>query len=219
MIPIMPAFATAARRPDTRDHVGREFFGRARSLRQQLHASSLAWTRGSVDLLAPFCGVNDGKLSRGTLLARLPKAWRALPAHGCLCLAIDRGNPTRITEARAIPYSTRDARWADDADEPGIALAVRRVTVQVRPRAAVDDRAEISVVVGLHALGRFYERSFDNSETSLILALAALLDEKKRIRGRGKFDIDVPCAGGTWRGGTARLDRTHPVLAIRTFVS
>jgi hypothetical protein len=214
----MPALA-AARRPDTRDHVGAEFVGKARSLRQKLHVPSIEWSAGTVKLLSPFCAANTGRLSRGTLLARLPKAWKALPRHGCLRLDIDRGNPTHIIEARAIPYDTRDAKWADDADEPGIALAVRRVTVQVRPRAAVDDRAEIAVVIGLHALARFYQRSFDNGEVSLILALVALLDEKNRIRGRGKFDVDVPCAGGTWRGGTARLDRTHAVLAIRTFVS
>ncbi len=153
------------------------------------------------------------------MLARLPKAWKALPRHGCLRLAIDRGNPTSITEARAIPYSIRDATWDDDADEASIALVVRRVVVQVRPRVAVEDRTEVAAIVGLHALGRFYQRSFGDGERSLILALAALLDEKNRIRGRGRFDIDVSCAAGTWRGGTAKLDRTHPVLAIRTFVS
>jgi hypothetical protein len=220
MVPTMPTAATtSAPRPDPGTRVGAEFIGKARSLRQQLHVSSLAWTRGSVDLLAPFCATNTGQLSRGTLLARLPTSWKALPRHGCLRLDIDRGNSTSIIEARAIPYSTRDATWADDADENGIALAVRRVTVQVRPRAAVDDQATIKVIVGLHALGRFFQRSFDNSTPSLIIALAALLDEKNRTRGRGKLDIDVPCAVGTWRGGAAKLDRTYPVLAIRTFVS
>ncbi len=214
------AAATTSARPDPGSRIPAEFVGRARSLRARLAASSLAWTRGSVDLLAPFCAANTGRLSRGTLLARLPTAWKALPTNGCLHLDIARGNPTRIVEARAIPYSIRDATWAADADEASIALVVRRVAVQVRPRVAVDDRTEITVIVGLHALGRFYQRSFGDGERSLVLALAALLDEKNRIRGRGRFDVDVPCAQGqgTWRGGTAKLDRTHPVLAIRTFV-
>ena len=216
----MPAPAVAAR-PDPGSYVSAEHRGKARALRSRLAASSLAWTRGSVDLLEPFASANTGPLSRGTLLARLPKAWKALPRHGCLRLDIDRGNPTFIVDVRAIPLSIRVAGWADDADEPGIALAVRRVVIQVRPKATVEDTTAIEVVIGLHALGRFYQRSFGDGERSLVLALAALLDEKNRIRGRGRFDIDVPCTQGqgTWRGGTAKLDRTHPVLAIRTFVS
>jgi hypothetical protein len=148
--PARPAGASAAHL------VPMEFIGLARRLRTRVAKAHGLWELRADKLLMPF-RPRPGfmPMPRRAHLARLAKQWRALPRFGRLrCLVNVKDGALQIAESRLAP-SRLKLPWWDEDDEPALSLMLRTVAI-VPPRFA---EAEMTmVVVGLHALGRRYER-------------------------------------------------------------
>jgi hypothetical protein len=212
----MPALATAAKpRPDSDTRVPAEALGRARRWREALTVPSTQWATGSAMLLIPFGGPNRSPHSRRTLLNQLPRRWHALPDFGRLDLWAERGDPTRIREARCVPHTVGMKDWRES--ELSIAILLRRVAVALTPRPAVTDQSVVGAVISLHGLARYLARCCPiPTDLDMTRDLLALIDTARwRSTARG---TDVEVEGGVWRGHAAHLDNV-PTLSIRTFVT
>jgi hypothetical protein len=137
---------------------------RALELYQRLAEPSANWATGSAELLAPFVGKNTLALSRGRLLARLPRAWKALPRFGRLSLRIERlpgpmPRPLWIFETCAFPHKVTAPDWV--GDKRSIRVGIRRIDVGLYPKPVVTDVFETVAAVSLHALARRFERGND----------------------------------------------------------
>jgi hypothetical protein len=198
---------------------------RALELFERLKAPSAAWAKDSRELLGPFIGPNTSALSRGRLLARLPKGWRNLPAFGRLSLKIERlpgtiPHPLRVWEVRAFPHLVRASEWAG-VDERSVAVAIRWVEVAVaQGRPVVSEETTIAAAVSVHAIGRRFERGTGGSDSAVLRDLLPLTDKRawrRRDRRERNTELDVLVDSGFWRGTAGRLDG-QPVLLVRTFV-
>jgi hypothetical protein len=166
-------------------------------------------------LLAPFAGPNRSPHGRRTLLSQLLQRWYGLPSFGRLDLWGERGDPTRLREARCAPHTVGMDGW--DESELSVAVVLRRVAVTLRPSPSVIDHSVIGAVVSLHGIARYLARCHPTpTDEQLARDLLALIDTSRwRSTTRG---TDVVVDGGCWRGHAARLDGT-PTYAVRTFVA
>jgi hypothetical protein len=116
-----------------------------------------------------------------------------------------------ISETRLMPSRLLHDAWDDDEfPEPGVSICKYwfgtkdgKIIHRVQPR----------VVVSLHALARWFERSGARSHDTLFQDIALLVDASE--------ENEVPCRGGAWLGPTIIADnegRGVRVRSIRTWV-
>jgi hypothetical protein len=92
-----------------------------------------------------------------------------LPEWGRLRVATKiRGTHLQIVEIRLTPFRMTMANWIDEE----LAIAVVLSTVEMRLPASFADSVQILAAVGLHALGRRYERG-DRRDPAVLRDLIA----------------------------------------------
>jgi len=198
-------------------HVPHEYVGLARHLRNQISAAYTEFDSGVERLFEPFHGTNRSSLSRGTLLRRFAADWRALPSFGRLRIKIDQEDGgVAIDEARLCPTSLLRTDW----DEPEPSIAITLFSIRIAPRTATD-KVRVLAIVGLHGLGRRYERGEDRGDLSVLRDLLPIVTAwPSAIRNSGDFEIPAGC--GAWRGEVASITlagETMTALSVRTFVA
>jgi hypothetical protein len=109
--------------------------------------------------------------------------------------------------------------------EQGIGIVVIELRFEL---GRCELKSQIICLVGLHALGRWMQRSRDQTETNLRSDLAALAQQRDQFLKCGDRldDQSFVChvAGGAWVGQVARLrsERTGAesrVLSVRSFLN
>ena len=108
--------------------------------------------------------------------------------------------------------------------EPGLAICLVELRVAENICRTTQD---LVVLLSLHALGRWFQRSLDNSETALLTDLAALGSNYGAILADHERTRDtrfrVPAAGGAWVGEVNRRYseatlKEERVAAVATFL-
>jgi hypothetical protein len=110
-----------------------------------------------------------------------------------------------ISEARLCAGHFRRRAWDEGIIKPGMAIAFIELEVA---EAVCSLTVDIVVLLSLHALARWFQRSLDNSQAALVTDLAALAsayggiltDHERTLEPRFR----VPVAGGAWVGEVSR---------------
>jgi hypothetical protein len=76
---------------------------------------------------------------------------------------------------------------------------------------AMDIKTVIVASVGVHALGRRFQRGFRNSDNAIKGDLAVLMAEARKTGLSGDKDFSIPCADGEWHGEVMRMDDSQGV--------
>jgi hypothetical protein len=195
--------------------VPQQFIVKAAKLRDEIRASNSIYQTVSDQILAHFRPKPGFQpYPRRTQIAALSNAWWQLPAFGRLRLMrnLTKGC-LRIVEARCIPVNARQPTW--DAEEPGLMINLRTITVE--PPIFAEQSMTLAVV-GVHALARYFQRSFDGTDNGLFNDLAPVGFRYPDIikEGRTEFHIETE-SGGTWAGQLV-AGPENLILRIQTFL-
>jgi hypothetical protein len=146
-------------------------------------------------------------MPRHDAMKRLANRLRAPPALDRLRVMakFDEGK-LRIIEIWVVPARLEHSAWAED--EPAVAISIRSITIQ--PPEFVETNLRIAGI-GLHALGRRYQRGADRTDRAVLADLPALA--QGAVGAGGEFAI--PASGGRWIGAEASGE---VVAIVRTFV-
>ncbi len=72
--------------------------------------------------------------------------------------------------------------------------------------------------VGFHALARWYQRSFDQSDASLMNDVSRLFVKRLTILATDAEEFVVEAGSGSWRGEICEgTDSNQPILRVATF--
>ena len=201
------------------DQVPREFVGQAREFFRQLAADDVVAqreTRRITTSLGPV--IRAGGTLRPQQLARASIAWtEKIPVTGRLRLEIDlKKKSLHIRELRAIAAETIFDGWAENETEPGIALAARKMEV-------IPDHFGYDPIllagISLHALGRWFQRSFHPTRAALLTDLQALAMGATDTRLGTPGEFEVAAGDGKWAGVVMKNRDGSHVLATRSFLN
>lgn len=199
--------------------IPREFVGKARDLRRVLSAEDAVVWKEMSRITVPFASVGRGTVPRPAMLERAAIAWQErVPKAGRLGLTIKRTRTTLvIDELRLVSADARFAEWDEDVREPGFSVSATRLEV-APPRFRFDP--VILAGVSLHAVARWFQRSFTCTHAALLsdLRVLALAATDERLAAGGAFE--VPAGDGRWSGVVMSNmeDAAARFLAARTFV-
>jgi hypothetical protein len=192
-----------------------QFLGQARLARQH-YAPSVA-VSPQMQAIANYCrGVYAGGGS-SRVRAFTEKRWRQLPGAGLVLQQITvTGSKLRIRDVRACTSTLWRPSW--DEPEPGICLIDNFLLLE-KKRLSGD--AGITVVISLHAMGRWHQRQLGGAGTleALTLELGHLAEVAPALIAAREKDLHVEVASGSWHGHVAHdVDRKRlPWVNIRTF--
>jgi hypothetical protein len=197
------------------ERVPREWVGWARELRRKVSKEHEGFAKAATALLKPFGP--GASLPGERLLRRTAWQWEHnLPRSYRLDCAVDLDRQGRISisETRLQPSKLRVSFW-DGEGEPGVSIV--RIGITIVP-PLMTEWDETQVAIGLHALGRRFERG-TRDEASVLGDVRALLHAYRRtsVSGAADFPVAIPC--GTWRCTKMSGRDGHPVLTVRTFVN
>ena len=200
-------------------HVEREFLGRARLLRNALAADDKIALREMGRIAVPFSPlVRDGGTPRPEMLARAASAWEALiPVSGRLRLEIEvKKKSLNIRELRVLASTASFEEWPDGETELGLMLVA--TSLEVAPGRFRLDPMKLSAV-SLHAVGRWFERTFRNGQAELMadLRTLALAADDARLATPGEFE--VAAGDGRWVGVVMEIQDGIRILGARSFLS
>jgi hypothetical protein len=195
------------------DRVPVECVGQARLLRSRISASTSAADEATEALIVPF-RPRPGftPMPQRRMLDRLARRWRALPAGNRICVSSTfEAKKLTMLDVRVEPSRISLPGWADG--ELALALVLR--TIMLKPPAFFEVTVPLAQV-GLHAIGRRFERGVDRSAAAVLRDLAPLACAwPTTIEGGREFTVPVG-AGGRWIGAVMQAEA--PVLVVRTFV-
>lgn len=204
------------------DRPSAEFVGRARQFRTWVTASAEA--SGSImqaigrDAFTAWRRRKPGSGLRDDMLLQLEQRWRGIPSPGGISQTCSRErHGIVLSDTRIRPEIMISEAWADGGKEPAITVVVTTLEVS-RRRAATTSTTLASF--SLHAMARFYQKSFAPTDEALredIAAIAAAAPILTETEGR----FDLPTGHGTWFGVTADFKdiygRSAPTANVRTF--
>jgi hypothetical protein len=157
-------------------------------------AEQLAFAPAALKLLAPFRSSSAAELKTRDIVRvanrwrRLPHSWRLLPLEYDL-----NALGLRIRETRVIPSRLTMVDW-QGGGELALSVVELQVTIVV-PHIIVHEKP--IALVGLHGLGRRFERSkvAVDVRDDLRLLVAAYAPAVKRA---GEFRVGTLGGGGAW---------------------
>lgn len=152
------------------------------------------------------------------------RAFSTREAGYCQLTSHDRKfRKIEVLECRLVPAISRCIDWSDGNTETGVDLALLSLDTLDGIHFAQLYRSLCTF--SAHALGRFFQRAFDNSDTAAVDAMWAALPHVADLLARGCTSFDVECAaGGAWHGyvgkrlGT-KLRSGYGALSARSFYS
>lgn len=205
------------------ERVAAEFLGLARAFRSRVataaEASGSVMQKIGADAFSAFRLRKPGPRLHDELLAELEQRWRALPAPGGVSQTVVRHRHNiSLADTRVRPEVVTNAGWSDGGTEPSVCLVTSTLVVN-RLRAHTTSQTLASF--SLHAIARFYQRSFEDTDDALfadIAMIAAAAPTMISIPGR----FELPSRyGEAWVGTVAPFRDVHgrsaPVVNIRSF--
>ena len=209
-----------------RSRVPFEFVGRARVFRDRVLATNEP-TLEAIKRIYQTLAVRARRspLPRKELLRAATAAWkRDIPDFGRLDRQIDeKRNTSKLVEIRLGGGYVHYPGWLEA--EKGIGIVV--INLQCEP-GRCELKSQIICLIGLHALGRWMQRTHDQNEINLLRDLAALAHESDQLLKCGDRldDQSFVCQvlRGAWVGQVVRLrsERTGAesrVLSVRSFLN
>jgi hypothetical protein len=195
-----------------------EFVGKARSLRDRIAKATADFEEQANRVLYPLSPrVGWPAPGRGDWLKGLVTRYRALksPCRIDMASRIEPDGRLVINEMRLVATRITTPEW-DGGDEP--ALSIEMIAIGTHP--LLIERALLADV-GLHALGRRFERARPNDDGAVLLDLAPLgYRWASTVRVGGQFTVAAARGDGFWKGVVSEVDgRALSVLLVRTFVS
>jgi hypothetical protein len=225
----MSASAAPAINPTGR--VPAEYTGRARLLRDRVAEAHTHWVAAATALLAPL-QPRDGfvpQYTQETLRITAARWKSSLPEWGRLRIASKLRNRThlQVVETRLAPFRIVMQDW--DATELSVAITLtvidlRLPTFRSPPEPGTpgslgreySENVQVLGAVGLHALGRRFERGADRTDGAVLRDLFAIASAWPTAIRSPEFEI--PIAGrGKWVGAV-KIHAGKPALAVRTFI-
>jgi hypothetical protein len=138
----------------------------------------------------------------------LRQAWDSMPQKYRLANeATGNHKHFRFNEARLFPADVVKETWS----EQGVAIQLNVLNWR---SGELQHHVQPLVLVSLHALGRWFERSGSNDADRLLLDLKPLIYADQKAKR-------VPCGSGTWIAELVTADRdgtSDHVLRIKTFI-
>ena len=203
-----------------------EFVGRARLFRDHVLATNEPTLDAIKHIYAALAvRARRSPNPRKELLQEATTAWkRNIPDFGRLNRQIyTKGNRLNLVEIRLGGGHLQYPGWLEA--EKGIGIVI--INLRCEP-GRCELKSQIFCLVGLHALGRWMQRSRDQTEANLLNDLAALAQQRDQLLECGdrlddqSFVSRVP--GGNWVGQVVRLrsERTGTksrVLSVRSFLN
>ena len=200
-----------------RERLGREHIGLGRVFRNAVLNEEMAWRPGALKIIRSA----QKRLAHKPTLRRrgvidLMRLWTALPAKYRMSLEFEDDGAGRLTirEIATASSAIQFQNWSPSPEwEPGVSLL--RTVVTTDSFARFD--AYPFVIVSLHALARWFERSGSRDHELLIRDLRSLIDTDSN-------SDRVPTGnGGEWLGDPQvhcyALNRKFSVRAVRTYVT
>jgi predicted membrane metal-binding protein len=220
------SIAISAHDPTTHDFVPRAFLGMARAFRQKVDTDVSAGTDRIIkSITSPLRRRLQGNASpvfRHDLLIDTERRWQTeLPTFGRIMLQTELTKSSLfIREARLSPGDIRFESWLDGQKEQDCGL--QQLTVIART-GFCSIEATMLASISIHALSRFYQRSFDNSDVALRTALREIARNHAAVLTSpapgGKFSI---AAGDGRRLGSVQASNIEGkvirILCVRSFV-
>jgi hypothetical protein len=161
--------------------------------------------------------LEPSSLSRGTLLKRLPAAWKALPQFGLLKQrVVKKDDLLEVTEVRCVSTALLQLDW----EAPEAAIGIVIFAIRVGRRTIVKERVHVMAVVGHHAFARRYERA-GRDDISVLKDLIPIVSAWPNVI-RQPGDFAVPAGIGTWRGEVMPIvlnGEAISALSVRTYVN
>jgi hypothetical protein len=153
------------------------------------------------------------------------RRWRAVGTWGQqelfaeLCYARKR---VTITDVRLVTVIGWQQDWTKGNTEKGVGIALIKL---IADEAGVRQEMQVIINFGLHALGRYYQRSFLPTDDALLVAIWDTMTEKSLAGARtngAQFAFPV-ATGGRWYGEfvtnseVGDEERKCHSLAVKTF--
>ena len=200
-----------------RDRLGAEHTGLARLFRNAVLREEMEWRPGALKIIQSI----QRRLAQKPTLRKqsvvdLMRLWTALPAKYRMSLDFDDDGAGRLTirEIATASSAIQFQNWSPSPEwEPGVSLLRTVVTTD---RFARFDAFPF-VIISLHALARWFERSGSRDHELLMRDLRSLIDTDPTTDR-------VPTGyGGEWLGDPQvhcyAFNRKFSVRAVRTFVT
>jgi hypothetical protein len=203
-----------------------EFLGLGRRFRDQIVDADDRALKTMIGVFKPLARRADrSTVSRPELLQDAVRLWRQkMPSVGLLDSKIQMSRrDLHIREVR-VGAGTACAPWNAATDEPVISIVLVELRVAKDVCRLMVDPV---VLLPLHALARWYQRSLDNSDAALLTDLAQMASAYGEIlhihTALGNRKFLCPATSGLWAGSvTERLSeatgRQEQVLSVRTFL-
>jgi hypothetical protein len=194
--------------------VGAEWLGKARVFRWEVEKNTDRFKAELLQLTLPIIRrlQRHPRLRRPTELDAI-RLWQRmnLPYRFTFEFGRDIHNTLWIQETRLDSLSLRFVGWEDW--EPGVGITQMRMTTH---KQMIFEGTPL-VIISLHALARYMERSGTKDYATLLNDLRPLLEYT------GQSERIATTSGGEWIGdrrviATNGMDRTFPVRAIRTYI-
>lgn len=198
----------------------REYLGQARLLLQDMQREGKTFSDTVMRLWLPLKAryLQHHKV-RSELLAGAVRDWRLMPARFRLGdpLIEHRNTNLNIAEFRLLTGDLFFDHWKDE-HEYSIAIELCSIVIN---RKECSLRGETYGTIGIHALGRRYERSRLCSTDDILADVKAIVSHYDSLIQRKEFT--VPCRSGFWKGEVVSADFQNQapprkVLCIRTFI-
>jgi hypothetical protein len=206
-----------------------EFLGKARAFRERIVEAEPAVTAVMNKAYDPLGERARRKARpRPELIAGAARTWsQEMPTVGRLgACSIRKKSRYQVTirEVRLLSGELSRDDWADGAVDPGLSIAFLELQAGEGGCTLVTD---IVVLLSLHALGRWFQRSLDDSEAALLADLAQLaagygsiLEEHGRTLNA---EFRAPVSGGVWAGEVMRwysaaTQHEERVATVATFL-
>jgi hypothetical protein len=191
------------------ERVGAEWLGKARIFRNAVAAEGLQLDAALTDATAKIrCRVSQRPSIRKEHLIDLRQAWNERIPHQFRLADQFEGDHKAFFLAC---HQLRGARWSADGwdeDEPGLLITLIALLFD---RRQFEQRAIDLTLIGMHALARFYQRTFDHDQQSLLVNLRPLaFADTAQER--------VPCRDGTWCCEPVKAPNGEVVQRVQTFI-
>jgi hypothetical protein len=204
-----------------------EFLGLGRRFREQIADADDVAVGVIAQIFTPLGKRADrSPRPRPEMLQDAARLWRQkMPSIGL----IDRKMQLSRKELHIREVRLGGGSWQHDpkderGNEPGVGVLLVELHVAIGICQLMVDSA---AMVPLHALGRWYQRSLNNSEAALIADLGRLAADYGSILDRaaavGDPSFFCPTPNGRWAGAIAQrfsnaTGRPERVLNVRTFL-
>lgn len=210
--------------------VPREFLGRARQFRDRVLAADAMTTAVLDRVYDPLAlRARRNPRPRPELIAAASRTWALeMPDFGRLGVRRVRKltQTLTISEARLCAGRLRKDGWVEGETDPGLGVTFVKLEVG---ESLCHLSTEVIATVGLHAVGRWFQRAgADNSEAALVADFGRLageygriLDDHARCPSERRFLVRVP--NGAWAGTLARrhseaTGKDERIISVSTFL-